>query len=483
METKKSDRIMFAIFAFALAAIYDVFLWGNEPGLGLALFILLYVVGFLGLNMSMKNLKTGWALLLLVPIAIMSLDIVGLNNELVQSAVPIFILVLLVVFSVLVTLKNPWKYKFSFEKIPVVRNIFLVFNKLKDVKTDLFEFKGGGRLDIWKKILKGIAISIPVLLLFGFLFANADAVFAEWVERILDFEINFTLVWRVIRTFAIAFILSGFFYVLINENHKLGEKVNSAMKLDKITTITVLALINVLFLLFVFVQVQYLFGNAEFVTQTGTTFAEYARSGFFELVWVIIFASLILGIVYKSFSHHGESKVVKMLQIILVAQVAVIAISALKRMNLYQEIYGYTVLRLYVEWFIYLLLTLMLVGVGSLIAGFEFKKYFYTSLVIALIALTTVSSVNVDYLIAKQNIQRFIEGETFDLDTDYLGKLSIDAVAAFEMFKEAKLSEDKKGDVMYLLNSKLSRLKSTNSDSDNAEAETKLKALKEYFKK
>jgi hypothetical protein len=42
-----------------------------------------------------------------------------------------------------------------------------------------------------------------------------------------------------------------------------------------------------------------LFGNADFVSKSGITFADYARNGFFELVWVLVLASLVILVVYR----------------------------------------------------------------------------------------------------------------------------------------------------------------------------------------
>ncbi len=496
IETKKSSRLIFAGFALVLAVLSEIFLWDIQPGLGFALFVLIYVLGFLAISVSIKQLKNKLSLLLLIPISIMSIDILLLNNSLVQTGVPLFVLILLFLFSVFSTLKNPHSHLFSFAKIPVVRNVFIVLNKLKHLKNDVLNFKKVSNTDVTKKIIKGIAISLPILFLFALLFANADAVFSDLMVRIFNFDIDVDKGWRVIRTVTVALLLSGFFYVLIGKKHKLGEKIADAMKLDRITTITVLALINGLFLLFVFIQVQYLFGNAEFISENGITFANYARSGFFELAWVIVLASFILGAIYKSFSHHGESKAVTVLQVLLIFQVAVIAFSALKRMNLYQDAYGYTILRLYVEWFIYLTIVLTLIGAASLIASLEFRKYFYLSLVIGLTALTAVSSINVDRVIAEQNIQKFIESKSvvysdaidfnstiFDLN--YLGTLSVDATLAFDMLKDVDLTYKQKLRVENIIEAKLRELRKESSifayNFNRAKAMDKLSSLKTYF--
>jgi hypothetical protein len=58
---------------------------------------------------------------------------------------------------------------------------------------------------------------------------------------------------------------------------------------------TALGLLDLLFASFVLVQVRYFFGGAAHVLETtGLTYSEYARRGFFELVWVAVLALPLL---------------------------------------------------------------------------------------------------------------------------------------------------------------------------------------------
>jgi hypothetical protein len=190
----------------------------------------------------------------------------------------------------------------------------------------------------------------------------------------------------------------------------------------------ILGLVNILFLLFVIIQIKYLFGAADFVLNNGLTFAEYARKGFFELVWVMIIAEIIILATYRSSDHHGHSKVATILQNILAVQVILVAISALKRMNVYQEAYGFTILRLYVEWFIYFSIAVLITTIISITTRFSFKNFFHAGLVGGIAAFVIVASFNVDHIIAKRNIDRLLAGKK-NFDIEYLTNLSIDAVS------------------------------------------------------
>ena len=117
------------------------------------------------------------------------------------------------------------------------------------------------------------------------------------------------------------------------------------------------------------------------------------------------------------------------LQLFLSAQVCLVALSALKRMNLYQDAYGFTVLRLYVEWFIYLVILVQAIYFIAVIFKVEFRRLFGLYLVLGLLAFTLVASLNVDKIIARKNVDRMIAGEQKNLDLSYLlSGLSVDAL-------------------------------------------------------
>ena len=122
---------------------------------------------------------------------------------------------------------------------------------------------------------------------------------------------------------------------------------------------TALGLLNLLFLLFVVVQLRYFFGGAALVEETsGLTFASYARQGFFELVTA---SALVLPILLGA-DHlvrggtPAQVRVFRQLGGLLLALLAVIMASALARMRLYTAAYGLSSDRLYATAFMILLI-------------------------------------------------------------------------------------------------------------------------------
>ncbi|MDZ7837537.1 MAG: DUF4173 domain-containing protein [Actinomycetota bacterium] len=128
-----------------------------------------------------------------------------------------------------------------------------------------------------------------------------------------------------------------------------------------ILAITVLSLLNIVFCVFSIIQFKYLFGGENFIQPSVFTYAEYARRGFFELVAVSVINFLII-LIAVSFLKK-ESKNVTIAIRILLSLVAgftfVMIASAFYRMSLYEQAYGFTYLRIFVQAFMVLLFFLL----------------------------------------------------------------------------------------------------------------------------
>src|SRR5207244_4176506 len=100
----------------------------------------------------------------------------------------------------------------------------------------------------------------------------------------IDFEalLSHTL---VIGCFTV--LVAGYFRGALLRAAPAANADEHGLSLSIVPVATALGLVDLLFLMFVVIQLRYLFGGADLVaTATGLTYAEYARRGFFELVTV-----------------------------------------------------------------------------------------------------------------------------------------------------------------------------------------------------
>ena len=125
-----------------------------------------------------------------------------------------------------------------------------------------------------------------------------------------------------------------------------GAPVLPAIRLGAIEAATILIAVDLLFGVFVVLQLAYLFGGQDTLAATGLPYAQYARSGFFELVWVAVLAGGLLAIVHAVAARRTAALVGAGLA--LAGLTAVVLASALLRLRIYQDAYGWTELRFYV---------------------------------------------------------------------------------------------------------------------------------------
>ncbi len=187
-----------------------------------------------------------------------------------------------------------------------------------------------------------------------------------------------------------------------------------------------------LFAAFIVAQIEWLFGGQAFVLRaTGLSYAEYARSGFFELLWV---AGLLLPVLLgaQALIPASDARTLRLhrrLAALLVALLGAIMLSAAARMNLYVHYYGISVDRLYASAFmIWLAIVFAWLALTALRAR---PRAFAPGLVISGFgALFALNVLNPDALVARANLARGDGARLGVAGTDlrYVAALGGDAV-------------------------------------------------------
>jgi len=275
------------------------------------------------------------------------------------------------------------------------------------------------------RVLLGTALAVPPLMVFGALFMGADAVFRTLVWRFV-LAVPSHLVIVVFVAYAVGGYLRG---LLFARERKLNEwRRLLPISLGAIEAAVMLSLLDLLFLVFVLVQVRYFFGGSALVqATTGLTYAEYARRGFFELVAV---AALVLPLLL--FTHwllHAEDaralRLFRWLAGIQIGLLFVIMLSALQRMRLYEAEYGLSEQRLYPTAFMAWLAVVFVWFILTVLRGHR-ERFAFGAMVAGFLLIAALHVVNPDALIARTNLARARAGQRFD--ARYAAHLSADAV-------------------------------------------------------
>lgn len=297
---------------------------------------------------------------------------------------------------------------------------------LGDIRWNTVAPAGGARRAL--ALTRGVIIATPIIIVFGALFSSADAVFHAFVRTLFDFDIEAILhhgVWIGFFTWVAAGYLRGLNTVApLLVPQPPGQK----LSLGILEIGTILGLLNALFFVFVVIQLEYLFGGAPHVQLTpGLTYAEYARSGFFELVTV---TALVLPLLLCSHyllrkNEHRSDTIFRMLAGCLIGLLCVVIISAVQRMLLYVAEFGLTELRFYTTAFMGWLGVVFVIFVLTVLRAR--RQYFaYATLFSGFVAVTVLYILNPDGRIAEVNINRLHRGH--GLDTAYVASLSDDAI-------------------------------------------------------
>ncbi|MEX1112649.1 MAG: DUF4173 domain-containing protein [Candidatus Andersenbacteria bacterium] len=338
--------------------------------------------------------------------------------------------------------------------------------------------------DVWLRVLKGTILAVPILIIFAVLFSQADLAFSQFIKGFVDITISErTLQYLTLLLVAFVAALSWLSYIFFPKTQSELVRKQSDPKAQSgrnIEVMVFLGLIAALFLVFTGFQITYLFGGEANIINAGFTYAEYARRGFWELLAVALISLLVL---LASEKYAGvETKKDKRFLIpalLLIGEVGIVIASASKRLSLYIDAYGMTILRFYVAAFLILLLVLFVLLAIKFIALKREQFFLFGSLLAVATFLITVNLVNPDAFILRFNLERY--SQTGKLDPSYIRELSADA-EPWKITMYQQLDGEDKEVVRELLQKQKDKLEksSTNWQSANLSRARALKLLQEF---
>ncbi|MFC8382948.1 DUF4153 domain-containing protein [Nocardia sp. NPDC057272] len=277
-----------------------------------------------------------------------------------------------------------------------------------------------------------VAATAALLVVFVPLLGGADATFAELLNGLVP-TVDGPAMWQWIFLFAVVTVgVLGALYVLAGPPSRAADSVRPQRLWSRSEWMLPVGALTVLFAVFVGAQFVALFGGDDYVQRTaGLTYAEYARSGFWQLSAVsVLTLAVILAVLHWSVRETTADR--RSLRVLLSA-VSVLALvivcSALGRMWTYQQAYGFTVLRLLVttcELWVGLVYVLVLAAIARLHWSWVPRAAIGT----ALATLIALAVINPEYLVAERNIDRWQTSGR--LDADYLSGLSPDILPALD---------------------------------------------------
>ncbi|MFD9970977.1 DUF4153 domain-containing protein [Streptomyces sp. NPDC059011] len=287
----------------------------------------------------------------------------------------------------------------------------------------------------WGPVLRASAVAALLLLVFGALFAGADAAFADLLGELTPDVSGIDAPWRLLL-----------FLVGLAGALAAAHTAAAPLRWDRLTLrqgrargrvewAVPLIVLDLLFAAFIAVQLAVLFGGYDRVLrETGLTYAEYARQGFWQLLWATLLTLVVIGLALRWAPRGGarDSTLVRAVLGTLCVLTLVVVAAALRRMDLYVDAYGLTRLRISVAAMeLWLGLVLVLIIAAGLLGSRWLPRAVAGSAAAAVLAFGLGSP---DALVAERNVQRF--ESTGKIDVRYLRDLSADAVPALDALPE-----------------------------------------------
>lgn len=284
----------------------------------------------------------------------------------------------------------------------------------------------GHRLGRLGKVAVGALIAVPLIAVFAALFSSADAAFEESLQSLLNVDIG-PLVGHVIAIAVFAWLAIGAARHAVQDHPSAAER--SRPILGAVEAGTALLLLDALFLVFVILEARYLFAFRETLARDGLTYAQYARRGFFELVFVgALVVAVVLVVDWMVQTKAVRSKVVDALNGGLIVLTLVVLLSAAQRMRLYTDAYGLTELRLYTSVFMGWVALVLVWMVTTVLRGRR-ERFALGAFVSAFAVLAVLTLANPAAIIVRTNVAHAVATST-ELDAVYLADLGADAIPA-----------------------------------------------------
>lgn len=392
----------------AIGVLSDYLFYGKAFGISYPLFVFgLYALFFLQakqqsqLTFSRDQL---FAWLLTVPIVLLALTFFLYDNTLFRLLNFLAVPFLFVAQTMLLLKRHrqSW-YSLGFAG-EMMKTVLLYTLKYTMVPFAFLRHWLKSRMDRKKygiavKILAGIGISLPILLVVLTLLTQADGVFGHLLAKIPSLLFDWDsaeALYRLVRISLVALLIFGYFYAVIGPKpQEVADKLlerseEKRIAWDGVILVTILTIINFILL----VSFMHLVSRAQ------------------PVIYKFVQAMLSLLTICTSF----------------------MLFSAYFRLSLYEEAYGYTQTRFLAHAFMIFLFVLFMIAFLKIWRNdFSLLKYYGIAGIAAYVLLNYIQ---VDAVIAQNNIQRYYE--TGRIDVAYLMELSDDAIPLIATLREDK---------------------------------------------
>lgn len=276
-------------------------------------------------------------------------------------------------------------------------------------------------------LVRTAAWSLLGLGVFGAIFASANPVFGSWVDQLVPSLTFNDLVGRAFLACFVFAVTLGAAYLALNpsEVDLLAARRPQPLA-NRFEWLVPVLVVDLVFVSFIAAEARALVGGAAYIRETtGLTYAEFVHQGFGQLTLATALTVLVVWVASRRAGDTRDDRRWLFGSVGLLCTLTLLVVaSALRGMAVYQDAYGFTTLRLFVDvfegWLGFVVLAIMVAGLAR--RGRWLPR---VALVSGAVALLGLAALDPDAWVAGRNLDRY---EAIGrLDLDYLQTLSADA--------------------------------------------------------
>ena len=420
------------LYLFIICILHSFLLYGQSLGLNVILFtipLLIFIYHHLKSNNLIKNKK---GLLYMIPIIVLSAMNLVYDNTFTDLNIMIIpgLYILMFVYTI-----NPTN-NLATLLIHMLRVVFKPLDKLSAFIKEIKEVVGNyiSIDETKKKKIKSLIIVIPIVILVLALLSSADMIFGDIFNKLFD-VIDDTSIYKLIGRafrFILIFVYLGITLFYVKDMFPNEKSNDRYIKAEEYTVKLLLTILNVIYVVFDIIQIHSLMLHH---VGDKINYAEYARSGFFQLMFISVLNIAIILISKQS----KKNKYNQAMSIVMVFLTFIIIVSSFLRMHLYEVAYGYTALRLGVY---IILVTEAILLIPTIIYILKDKfPILRCYIAISVFVYTFVNLFSIDDIITNNNLNRYYK--TGKLDVYYLENSNYDNIPQLvELYENVTENED-----------------------------------------
>lgn len=430
------------IGSVVIAILQSILFYGNKIGISMLIFEIIFNGILLFIFAKKNKIKNKTGIILIFPILVLSSTYFIFTNKTFYIA-NIFIIMLLNILMYIIMVNEKTELKNNL--IYLYKLIINIMSKIKFpinyTKREVEEYIGKNNKNHkinkndWKKTVKSLIIVFFIVGIVLILLSSADEIFANLFSGIGDILKNiniksaFNFILQVSLIIVVYFLVLNLIFRIQKQNNEKTDYLVDHKTLDNFTIKLLLISLNLIYLIFCVIQVRSLFFAKSNINYS-FNYANYARTGFFQLMFVTFINFIIILV-----TNRNSKKSVKILNVLLVIFTIIIAISSMYRMYMYSSEYGFTYLRIFVY---IILITEIITFIPILIYIFNDKIDFLKwCFIISIIVYCSINYINIENIIVNQNINK---EDSSKIDYEYL--YNIATADSYKTFK-VKLDNEK----------------------------------------